>query len=91
MYVYQRCMNKCFDDLTDTNCIPYLDNVQYYERMFDEHLQSVKIVLKRLKGFGIKLKAHKCAFFKSEVKYLAKIITSESYWGNPINPEAIKK
>ena len=68
-------MNKCLGDLKDTICVPYLINVLWYGRTFDEHLENIKTVLKGLKGFGIKLKADN--IFLSEVKYLEKFIHFE--------------
>ena len=63
--------------------IRYLDDVLCYGKIFDEHLQNIKIVLK--------LRAEKCVSFKSEIKYLGKIINSEGYTDNPINTDATGK
>ena len=55
------------------------------ERTFDEHLQTVKTVLKCLKEFGIKLNAEMCFFFKSGVKYMVNIFNLKGYGDGPLN------
>ena len=48
-------------------CIAYLDDILIYGRTFEEHLENLDAILKRLKEKGIKLNAKKCHFFKREV------------------------
>ena len=84
-------MNDCLVGLRDVICIPYLDDVLCYGKTFDEHLENLRVVLRRLKQYGIKLRAKKYVFLKQEVKYLGKIISEKGYRDDPSKVEAIIK
>ena len=71
----------------ETTDIPYLDHIFYYGETFKDHLSSLNL----LKQFGVKLKAEKCVFFKTEIKYLGKITSEKDYKDDPINTEATEK
>ena len=50
-----------------------------YGQTFEEHLENLEAVLRRLKEKGIKLNAKKYYFFKREVKYLGLLISKDGY------------
>ena len=75
----------------DSICVPYLDDILCYGKIFDEHLENLRIVFRRLRQFGVKLKAKKCILFEPEIKYLGKIISEKGYKDDPINTEALEK
>ena len=84
-------INQCLSGLRDSIWIPYLDDILCYGKTFDKHLENLKTVLRRLRQFGVKLKAEKCNLFKPEIKYLRNIISEKGYKDNPINTKAIEK
>ena len=78
---FQRYMNECLGDLCDNICIPYLDEVLVYRKTFDEHVQDVREVLRRLQEHGIKLKPSKCKFFQQQQpwsKHLGTVVKIKS-------------
>ena len=63
----------------------------YVMKRLDEHLENLRTVFRRLRQFGVKLKAEKYILLKPEIKYLGKNNSEKGYKDNPINTEAIKK
>ena len=88
---FQQFINQCLSGLRDSICIPHLDDILCYGKTFDEHLKNLRTVFRRLRQFGVKLKAEKCILFKPEIKHLGKIISEKGYKDDPINTEAIEK
>ena len=67
---FQRLMDLVLSGLQWSSCLVYLDVVIVVGRSFQEHLQNLDNVFKRLQNAGLKLKPQKCAFLKKEVLYL---------------------
>ena len=62
-----------------------------YAETFEEHVENVKLVLKRLETKGIKLRPDKCVFAKREVRYLGRLLSGEGYRPDPADMEALEK
>ena len=64
---FQRFMESCLGEYRDDFAIPYLDDLLVYSGNFEDHLKHVRLVLQRLKKYGIKIKASKLQLFKREI------------------------
>ena len=56
----------------------YLDDIIIFNQNEEEHLKHIKIIFKKLKKVGLKLKESKCNFFKNEIHYLGHLISVSS-------------
>lgn len=87
--VFQRFMESCLGDLRDEIAIPYLDDIIVFSKTFDEHVEHVRTVLRRLREHGVKLKPRKCNLFKTEVSFLGRIISKDGYRMDPKGTQAV--
>ena len=87
---FQLCIEECLGDLNFDICTTYLDDVLVYSSPFQEHVERLRIVLRRMRSFGMKLRPSKCELFKQEVKYLGKIISKDGYRPDPKDIVAVE-
>ena len=82
-------MESCLGECRGGFAIHYLDDLLVYSGSFEVHLKHVRLVLKRLKKYGIKIKASKCRLFKREISYLGPVISADGYNIDPKNLDAV--
>ena len=58
-------------------CLAYLEDVIVYDNTFEEHVQSVELVLQALNKAGLKLKPSKCEWCKQEINFLGHVVNAE--------------
>ena len=71
---FQRMMDRVVDDLQDF-AAAYLDDLIIYSTTWEEHLEHVRIVLRKLRGAGLTVKPVKCQFGMEHCVYLGHIVS----------------
>ena len=86
---FQRCVELIFRGIQWKYLLVYLDDIIVMASNFDEHLDRLEEVFKRLSEAGLKMKASKCEFFKTEVLFLGHCVSQEGIKPNPKTIEAV--
>ena len=85
----QRLMQNCLGKLNMTYCLIYLDDVIVFSKTDGDHLCHLHIVLEYFREHHLKLKPTKCESFKSQIKYLAHLVSKDSIWPSKENLKAV--
>ena len=85
---FQRLMDLLMAGITYKICLVYLDDIIVFSRDLNEHLERCKIVFRRLRDAGLKLKVSKCNLVRDSVQFLGHIVSKE---GIATDPEKIVK
>ena len=86
---FQRFMRSCLSEYRDDFAILYLDDLLVHSGSFEDHLKHVRLVLQKLKKYGIKIKASKCHLFRREISYFGRVISADEYTIGPKNVDAV--
>ena len=87
---FQRLMNLMLEKENWEICLIYLDDVMIFGRTFEEHLQRVACVLKRVEDSGLKLSPMKCNFFAKNLQFLGHVVNSDGIKPDPKKVEKVK-
>ena len=71
-------------------CTAYLDNILIYSSNLKEHKDHVRLVLAKLREFGIQTDVDKCEFYVTKTKYLGLIISTKEIKMDPAKIKTIK-
>ena len=88
---FQQFMERCLGELRDKVAIPYLDDIIVFSRTFEQHVEHLRTVLRKLREHGVKLKPRKCSLFKHEVQFLGRVVSGDGYRMDPGCVKAIEK
>lgn len=86
---FQRLMNVVLGDLLGKICLVYLDDVIIFSTSLEEHLNSIRLVLNRIKKANLKIQPDKCEFLKKETEFLGHIVTREGIKPNDKKVECV--
>lgn len=87
---FQATMNEVFKSFLRKFVLIFLDDILTYNGSWQEHLNHVKLVLTRLREWGLVAKASKCVFGQEKVEYLRHLVTREGLEVDPQKIEVIK-
>ena len=88
---FQRLIESCMGDLNLHHCLLYLDDIVIFSQTYEEHLNRLESIFKRLQTAGLKLKPSKCKFFRRSIKYLGHIVSSDGVGTDPDKTSSIEE
>ena len=88
---FQRLMDRVIQGLEYRVALAYLDDIIIFGTDVDSCMDSMKLVLERLRHANLKLKAKKCTLFANEVEYLGHVISGKGVMTDPKKIEAVKE
>ena len=62
---FQDLVESCLGEMHLKWCIIYLDDIIFFSKMSEEHVERLRGVFEKLSAVGLGLKPSKCEFFKS--------------------------
>mgnify|MGYP002716437696 CR=1 FL=1 len=85
------CLDSVFDLTFDDKMVRYVDDASVISDTFNQHLEDLEAVLKRVSEKGMTLNLKKCVFVTPKLKFLGHYVTSEYVESDPENVSAIMK
>ena len=87
---FQREMQEVLRDFDSKQVVVYIDDILILGKSFEEHLHLVERVLATLSEYGMKIKLHKCEWFKTEVQFLGHIVNRNGVRKCPEYVESVR-
>jgi hypothetical protein len=88
---YQRAMNLIFHDFLGIILEIYINDIMVKSDSMDNHLADLRLVLERMRRYGLKMNMLKCAFGVLASKFLGFIIHEHGIEIEPKKIESINK
>ncbi|KAF7707222.1 hypothetical protein HF521_018440 [Silurus meridionalis] len=86
---FQRLMQAVMSDQIFQVLIVYLDDILLFSQTFEEHLERLEVVLKRLVETGLKVKLTKCRFLQDSVRFLGHQVSAQGISPDPDKVAAV--
>ena len=86
---FERLMERILDGLQWEGAFVYLDDVVVVGRTFEEELQRLEEVLRRLRKANLKLSPKKCLLFQREVPFLGHVVSEAGVHTDPLKVKAV--
>ena len=74
---FTKVMAIALKGLVPRVCLAYLDDIIVYDNTFEEHVQSVELVLQALNRAGLELKPSKYEWCRKEIHFLGHVVNVE--------------
>jgi len=89
-FVYQKLMNRLLSGYQFIFACAYLDDCLIWSRDWALHKTHLRLILDRILHSGLRLRADKCTFAQSELKYLGMILSKDCIKPDPAKLALIK-
>jgi len=87
---YQKLMNKLLHGYMYIFCASYIDDIVAWSRDWSTHLHHLRLIFDRILNSGLRLRAEKCSFGKTSLKYLGFVISHDCIKPDPDKLDVIK-
>ncbi|RYC53832.1 hypothetical protein CHU98_g12376, partial [Xylaria longipes] len=84
---FQNYIQEALDDILDTFCIAFLDDVLIFSMDTEAHTNHVRDVIERLQKADLYAKPSKCQFYKDKIEFLGYVISGD---GIEMDPDRIR-
>jgi hypothetical protein len=70
-------MNRVMKGCVNRFVQVYLDDINVYSKTFEEHIEHLTEVFRRIREAGLKMQKAKCSFIKKELEFLGHVVSRE--------------
>ena len=80
---FQRLMDIVLSGFSFEICLAYLDDIIFFSKDEQSHVERLRLVFTRLQSAGLKLKPSKCHLLQRSVSFLGHVVSPEGIATNP--------
>jgi transposase InsO family protein len=88
---FQRLMDRVIGPELDPYCFAYLDDIVVLGETFEQHLEVLQEVFRRLRAANLRLNPDKCQFGRRSLTYLGHVVTATGIRTDPEKVAAIQQ
>ncbi|CAB4420776.1 unnamed protein product [Rhizophagus irregularis] len=88
---FQRLMDKVLKEYIGEFVVVYIDDIMIYSKNFEEHLQHIEKVLRKMRETNLTLKLKKCKFGERNIEFLGHIVGKDGLQPDVKKVETINK
>ncbi|KAH0815056.1 hypothetical protein GEV33_007735 [Tenebrio molitor] len=88
---FQRLMDRVIGPELDPYCFAYLDDIVVLGETFEQHLEVLQEVFRRLRAANLRLNPDKCQFGRRSLTYLGHVVTAAGIRTDPDKVAAIRQ
>ena len=88
---FQALIEDTLQEYLDDFALAYLDDILIYSDTYEEHVEHVKKVMRKLQEKELPLKLGKCEFHKHEIAFLGYLISDKGLAPDPAKVKAVEE
>lgn len=89
--VFQAMINDILRDMINHFVFVYLDDILIFSRTTEEHVEQVRLVLRRLLDNKLYVKPEKCEFHTTEISFLGFVLAQGKLQPDPAKIRAVEE